>query len=119
MATTDIGTNDTLTVKTWSRVLSIQALDATEIKPLIGDNQNSIIQMKTELSKGPGDAVTYGLRIQLQQDGFSENDLAEGNAESLSIQSDSLVINELGGNVGVKAENTIDQQRVAFNMREE
>lgn len=117
MATTDFAVGDALAVKLWSRTLSLQSLDATEIKPLIGDGENAVIQMKTELGKGPGDAVTYGLQIQLQQDGFTENDLAEGNGESLSIFSDQLVINELGGNVGVKSENTIDQQRVPFDLR--
>jgi N4-gp56 family major capsid protein len=41
------------------------------------------------------------------------------NGESLAIYSDSLLINELGHVVGVKSENTIDQQRVPFNLREE
>jgi N4-gp56 family major capsid protein len=117
MASTDFGVNDALAVKLWSRTLSLQSLDATDIKPLIGDDENSIIQHKTETSKGPGDKVTYGLQIQLQGDGFTENELAEGNGESLAIYSDSILINELGHVVGVKSENTIDQQRVPFNMR--
>lgn len=117
MASTDFAVNDALAVKLWSRTLSLQALDATDIKPLIGDDENSVIQMKTELGKGPGDQVTYGLQIQLQGAGFTENELAEGNGESLSIFSDAIVINELGHVVGVKSENTIDQQRVPFNLR--
>lgn len=117
MASTDFGINDALAVKLWSRTLSLQSLDATDIKPLIGDDENSIIQMKTETSKGPGDKVTYGLQIQLQGAGFTENELAEGNGESLAIYSDALTINELGHVVGVKSENTIDAQRVPFDMR--
>jgi N4-gp56 family major capsid protein len=119
MGSTDFGVNDTMAVKLWSRTLSVQALDATDIKPLIGDDKNSIIQLKTELGKGSGDNVKFGLRIQLQGAGFSENDVAEGNGEGLTIYSDSLTINELGHVVGVKAEGTIDQQRVPFNMRDE
>jgi hypothetical protein len=56
----------------------------------------------------PGDQVTYGIRMQLNGAGFTENQLAEGNGESLSIYSDALVINELGHVVGVKNGNTID-----------
>lgn len=119
MATTDFGLNDALAVKLWSKDLDVQALQATDIYPLIGEGVNSIIQRKTEMSKGPGDKVTYGLRIQLQGAGFTENELAEGNGESLSIYSDSLIINELGHVVGVKSENTIDAQRVPFNLRAE
>lgn len=119
MSTTDFALNDALAVKLWSKDLDAQALQATDIAPLIGDDVNSIIQRKTELSKGPGDQVTYGLRIQLQGAGFTENELAEGNGESLAIYSDKLTINELGHVVGVKSENTIDQQRVPFNLRAE
>jgi N4-gp56 family major capsid protein len=117
MSSTDFGVNDALAVKLWSRTLSLQALDATDIKPLIGDDENAVIQMKTETSKGPGDQVTFGLQVQLQGAGFTENELAEGNGESLSIYSDALVINELGHVVGVKSENTIDAQRVPFDLR--
>lgn len=117
MGSTDFGVNDSLAVKLWSRTLSLQSIDATDIKPLIGNDENSIIQHKTELGKGPGDKVSYGLQIQLQGAGFTENELAEGNGESLAIYSDSIVINELGHVVGVKSENTIDAQRVPFNLR--
>lgn len=119
MAITSIGVNDALAVKLWSKKLAVEALKATEIAPLIGDDSNSIIQRKTETSKGSGDQVTFGLRMQLSGDGFSESDTAEGNGESLTLYSSSLVINELGHVVSAKSENTIDQQRVPFDLREE
>lgn len=119
MATTSFPVNDALAVKLWSKTLDNEALKYTDIAPLIGDGPNAIIHRKTETSKGPGDQVTYGLRMQLQGPGFTENQLAEGNGESLSIYSDALRINELGHVVGVKSQDTIDAQRVPFNMREE
>src|SRR5437588_12440655 len=117
MATTSFGVNDALAVKLWSKMLDAEALKATEIAPLIGDDANSIIQRKTETSKGAGDKVSFGLRMQLSGDGFTENETAEGNGESLTIYSDAIVINELGHVVGVKSENTIDAQRVPFDLR--
>jgi N4-gp56 family major capsid protein len=119
MSMTNYGVNDSLAVKLWSRILDHEALKATDIGPLIGDGPNAIIHRKTETSKGTGDKVTYGLRMQLSGAGFTENQLAEGNGESLTTYSDSLTINELGHVVSVKSENTIDQQRVPFNLREE
>lgn len=119
MAITSYGINDALTVKVWSKILDHEALKYTDIGPLIGDDPNSIIHRKTELQKGPGDQITYGIRMQLSGAGFTENLLAEGNGEALSTYSDALVINELGHVVGVKSEYTIDQQRVPFNLREE
>lgn len=117
MGMTDYAANDAMAVKLWSRMLSLQSLDATDIKPLIGNDENSIIQMKDETSKGKGDQITYGLQIQLQGRGFSENDVAEGNGESLATYSDALTINELGHMVGIKSEVTIDAQRVPFEAR--
>lgn len=119
MPYTNFGVNDALAVKLWSKTLEVEALKFTEIWPLIGTDANSIIHHKTETSKGPGDKVTYGIRMQLTGAGFTENQLAEGNGESLSIFSDGLVINELGHVVGVKSQNTIDAQRVPFDLREE
>lgn len=119
MATTSFAVNDALAVKLWSKYLDAESLKATEIAPLIGDDAGSIIHRKTETSKGKGDQVTCGLRMQLSGDGFTENELSEGNGESLTIYSDAIVINELGHVVGVKSENTIDAQRVEFDLRSE
>jgi len=78
---------------------AFELLKYADVAPLIGDGANTIIHRKTEVAKGPGDGVTYGIRMQLQGADFTESQLAEGNGESLSIYSASLVINELGHNV--------------------
>jgi N4-gp56 family major capsid protein len=119
MSTTSYGVNDALAVKLWSKRLDHEALKYTDIGPLIGDDANSVIHRKTETQKGAGDQITYGIRMQLSGAGFTENQLAEGNGESLTTYSDALVINELGHVVGVKSKNSIDQQRVPFDLREE
>src|SRR5882757_1247743 len=119
MAYTSFGVNDALAVKLWSKSLDNEAVKFTDIGPLIGNGPNSILHRKTETSKGAGDQVTYGIRMQLSGPGFTENQLAEGNGESLSIYSDKIIINELGHNVAVKGRGTIDQQRVPFDLRTE
>ena len=119
MAATSFAVGDALAVKLWSKGLSAEALKYTDISAMIGENAGAIIHRKTEMEKSKGDQVTFGLCMQLSGDGFTENELAEGNGESLSIYSDALLINELGHNVGIKSENTIDDQRVPFTMREE
>lgn len=117
MGTTSYPVNDALAVKLWSRVLDHEALKFTAIAPLIGRDENSIIHLKDETSKGPGDQVTYGIVMQLQQPGFTENQVAEGNGETLTTFNDAIVINELMAVVGVKSRRTIDQQRVPFDLR--
>lgn len=119
MSITSYGVNDSLAIKLWSKKLDHEALKYTDIGPLIGDDANAIIHRKTETEKGPGDKVTFGLRMQLSGAGFTENQVAEGNGESLTTYSDSILINELGHVVGVKSEYTIDQQRVPFDLRDE
>jgi len=119
VAYTSFAVNDAYAVKLWSKMLIVAEREALDIAPLIGSDDNSIIQMKTETSKGAGDQVTFGLRARLTQDGITENQTAEGNGEALSIYSDSVLINELGANVGVKSQNTIDAQRVPFDLRQQ
>lgn len=104
-------------MKLWSKELSVEAMKYTEIAPLIGTAAGSVIYKKEETEKGKGDQVTFGLSLQMAQDGFTENEIAEGNGESLTIYTDQLTINELMAVAGVKSDRTIDQQRVPFDLR--
>lgn len=122
MSETAFGVNDAYAVKLWSKKLAVEAVKATDIYAFIGDDEKgkgAVIHRKTEAEKGKGDQITFGIRIQLTGNGFTENELSEGNGESLTIYSDQLTINELGHVVGVKSEDAIDDQRVPFSMREE
>lgn len=119
MGSTSYPVNDSLAVKLWSRVLDHEALKFTAIYPLIGEDSNSIIHLKDETQKGVGDQITYGIVMQLSQAGFSENQVAEGNGETLTTYSDQLTVNELMAVVGVKSQRTIDQQRVPWDLRNE
>lgn len=118
MALTSYGVNDSMAVKAWARDLAYEVRKGLEIAPLIGKSASSIIQEKSEI-KSAGDQVTFGLRMQLIGDGVSENQVLEGNEETLTLYSDSLLINEIVHGVRVKGEDTIDQQRVLFNLRSE
>lgn len=118
MATTTFGVNDALTVKQWARRLEYDIVYRSDISSLIGEDSNSIIHLKTETSKDSGDKVTFPLMKKLTGDGFTSGEIAEGNAESLSLYSDAIVINELGHNVSVPNKGrSIDAQRVPFDLR--
>lgn len=119
MAVTSFGVNDALAVKLWSKKLAVEASKATAIAPLIGSDTNSIIQLKDEAMKGNGDQITFGLRRQLVGDGVSEGTVLQGNEEALTTYSDKLTINELNHAVRVKNGQTIDAQRVPFDLRDE
>jgi N4-gp56 family major capsid protein len=113
------GVNDANAVKKWAMEVAQAERDSLDIAPLIGDDDDSIIHRKKELGKGAGDQVTFNLRARPTQKGIGSSQRAEGNAESLSIYSCALVINEMGANFGAPSEHTIDQQRVPFDLREQ
>lgn len=119
MATTTFGVNDAMAIKLWSKRVAQAERDTSDVAALMGESDDSIIQEKTDTSKGPGDQVTFALRARLSGKGFTSGQKAQGNSEGLTFYSDAVVINELGQTVGVRGKNTIDQQRVPFNLREQ
>lgn len=119
MANTTFGINDPLAVKHWARTLEYDVVYRSDIAALIGTDSNSVIHLKTETSKEAGDLVKFQLMKKLVGDGFSEGDIAEGSGESLSLYSDSVVINELGHVVEVpNGGRAIDAQRINVDLRQ-
>ncbi len=111
--------NDAMAVKLWSADTTRAIRDSLDIMTLAGKDSNSIIQIKDDFKKGKGDQITTQLRTRLDGAGFTEGEIAEGNGEALSFYTDKLSINELGHSVEVPGGGTIQQQRVAVNLRDE
>ena len=119
MANTTFETSDALTVKKWASKLGYDAVYRTSLSSMIGEDENSIIHMKNELTKGPGDLVTFPLMKKLTGAGFTSREVAEGNGESLSLYSDTVTINELGHVVSIPNEGrSIDTQRIPIKLRQ-
>jgi N4-gp56 family major capsid protein len=119
MAVHTIGVNDALAVKLWSNRMDVEALKETTAYEFMGTGSGSLCQIMTETQKGAGDSVKWGIRMLATGEGTTENETQEGNEESLTRYSDIMVINELGHAHRVRAEGTIDRQRVPYDMREE
>lgn len=119
MSSTTYGVNDAYAVKLWAKKLGVEALKETYIGRFIGEDANSLIHLKNEIQKSSGDRLTFGLRMIPTGDGVTENQVLEGNEESLTTYSDALLINELHHAIRVRSENTIDQERVPYNLRDE
>lgn len=117
MATTTFGTNDPMAVKLWSKRLSIEVLQESWAAQFMGPGPGSLTQIKDEATKGPGDKITYGLRMQMTQEGVLGDATAEGMEESLTIYNDSLVINQLRGLT--RSAGRMSDQRVPFSVRDE
>ena len=83
----------------------------------IGEDSNSLIQLKSETNKGPGDQVTVGLRMLLSGAGIQGDDTLEGNEEALTTYSDAILINQLRH--ATRSKGKMSEQRVPFSVREE
>lgn len=117
MSTTSYGVNDALAVKLWSRKLFQEALKQTYFSKFMGSDSGNIVQIKGETGKGPGDKITFGLRMQLSGAGVQEDASLEGNEEALTTYSDSVFINQLRH--AVRSAGKMSEQRVPFSVREE
>lgn len=117
MATTSYGVNHPMAVKAWSRKLLREALKQTWLYKFMGTDSNSIIHIKEDLSKAPGDRVRCGLRMLLSGDGVEGDDTLEGNEEALTVYHDDLLINQLRH--AVRSSGKMSEQRIPFSVREE
>lgn len=116
MAATTYNVNDPNAVKLWSKYLNVEVLKTCWATRFMGD-ETSVVQRKDETSKGPGDRITYGLRMQGTGAGVSGDNTAEGNEEALTVYTDNLFIDQLRHQF--RNGGRMSQQRVSFDMRQE
>lgn len=117
MADTDYQLNSPLAVKRWSSELMKEALKKTFALQFMGEDSNAVVQIKTELSKGPGDRITFGIRQQLAGAGVQGDNTLEGNEEALITYTQNLTIDQLRH--AVRSNGKVSEQRVPFNVRNE
>ena len=118
MATTAYGTNHPLAVKVWAKKLFVEALKQTRYAQFKGaSSTDSLVSLRNELSKGPGDKVTIGLRMQLTGRGITGDGTLEGNEEALTTYNDSVFIDQLRH--AVRSAGKMSEQRVPFEVRDE
>lgn len=117
MAATNYGVNAPEAVKLWSKKLARESLKATSIGKFIGRTDNSLIQLREDLSKDSGDRVRVTLRQLLTGAGVQGDANLEGNEESLTTYTDDLLINRIAN--AVRSEGKMSEQRIPFQHREE
>lgn len=117
MATTAYGVNHPQAVKVWAKKLFVEALKATKFNRFVGTTASSVVQRRTELSKGPGDRIRIGLRVQMTGSGILGDAVLEGNEESLTTYTDDVYIDQLRH--ASRTAGKMTQQRVPFDIREE
>lgn len=111
---TQFVTNDALTRKRWANDLFRVMLKAVEFNDLMGTGSDAIIQTRTELAKGQGDVIKFGIRRPLNGEGIVGTDTVEGNEERLIFKDFSMTIEEL--NHAVDTGGRMEQQRVPYDL---
>lgn len=117
MATTDYPTGHPLAVKTWAKKLTHEVTGGTYYKKFSSMGSDSICEIKDEVRKGPGDKITYGLRMLATGAGIQGDNTAEGNEEALVTYTDSVLIDQL--REPFRSGGRVSEQRVPFSVREE
>ena len=120
MAMTEFALGDALAVQRWSQSLAVEAAKLSYFSKFIGESKDSLITLKTELSKAAGEKITIGLRMKLTEAGIEGDNTIEGHAtgeEALSFYNDAIYIDQL--RKSTKSKGKMTEQRVPYNLRKE
>lgn len=109
-----IPTGSSAAQKVVASTLYQEAVKEQHFESLLGEDR--AIMRKDDLQKGAGDQITFHLMNIAQGVGRLEGQVLEGYEATPAIYSDALLLGQLRHAVRTKSENTIDQQRVPFNI---
>lgn len=115
--TTGITTSDNLAVKQWNDQAYREFLSQLPASQWMGTDVNALIQVKEDLMKKAGDAVTFGLIGALEGAGVSGDSVLEGNEEAISTYSQQVVVNQFRN--AVRTTGVLSEQRYPFEIRNE
>ncbi len=116
MSSTEFGVNDAQTVKHWSRKTLHETFGQSYFRKFVGKGRTAIIQMLTELEKGPGDTVRYDLRTQNRAKGVAGDSEMRGYEQALNYYQDSVLVNQLRQ---AHEFGQTSQQRTVHDLRED
>lgn len=106
-----------LVKQAWARDTWESGLHRAFFDKFTGNSPESIIQIRTELSKDDGDTITIPLLMPLTGTGIEGDDWLEGNEESMIYRDFKVQINQLRHAVRLKGKMT--EQRVSLDLRKD
>jgi len=112
MADTNVATG--LTVQQWDDQFFTEYLTENRYAGEMGTDENSIIQVKEDLTKKAGDSVTFALVNKLTNNAVTGSNVLEGNEERMDSRSFRLYVDKRRNAVRVAE---IDEQYSAINLR--
>lgn len=103
-----------LTPQQWDDKFFMEYVRENRFKRYMGTDENSIIQLKEDLTKKPGDKVTFAAVNKLTGAGQTGNATLEGNEEALDSRSMAVTVAPLRHAVAVT---NWDEQKSAIDLR--
>lgn len=103
-----------LTPQQWDDQFFMEYVRDNRFKRYMGTDENSIIHLKEDLTRKPGDSVTFANVRKLKGQGVRGNQVLEGNEEELDSRSMKVTVNVLRNGVMVT---DWDEQKSAIELR--
>jgi N4-gp56 family major capsid protein len=103
-----------LTPQQWDDKFFMEYVRENRFKRYMGTDENSIFQLKEDLTKAPGDKVTFASVNKLAGAGQTGNSTLEGNEEELDTRSMAVTVSPLRHAVAVT---NWDEQKSAIDLR--
>lgn len=103
-----------LEVQQWDDGFFLEYIQGSRFKSLMGTDENSVIQMKEDLTKKKGDTITIALVNRLTNEATTGTDVLEGNEEDMSSRSHDITVNKRRNAVRVAE---MSEQRSAIDLR--
>jgi N4-gp56 family major capsid protein len=116
MAQTSFSTNDAQTKKVYDENLYRDSRVESYWEKFRGKTQDSLVQVKTDLTKEKGDTIKFNMRRRLRGAGV-RNTILKGNEEALEFADDSVSINY--DRHAVSDDGSLSRQRVVFDIDDE
>jgi N4-gp56 family major capsid protein len=117
MAKTAFSTSNALTKKAWEERLFRDMKKESYFSRFMGQGKDNLVQEKTNLAKGKGDNITFGIRMRLSGNGVTSNQQLEGNEEKLTTHSFNTSLEEYAH--AVRDAGPLDRKRAMFSIDEE
>ena len=111
----DTRANPNLTPEIWDDQFFTEYLTENRYAGEMGTNENSVIQVKEDLTKKKGDRVNFALVNKLTQDAVTGRAIMEGNEEDMATRSYELAVDKRRNAVRVAE---IDEQYSAISLRQ-
>lgn len=112
---TEILTDNGLTQEQWDNRLFREYIGMLWWKRMMGTSSNAVLQVKEDLTKAPGDAITFGLRGLLQGGHVTGRAKGIGNEGRVDFYNQRVVVDNVRHLV--KFENVrMSQQRIGWNL---